>query len=145
MQDTNHEPKKLRAFCRALFRWAPAPIPSPGIDPHVGWRPPLERAAEVLRYRLHCLEHTLSPDGELRAWGKVCLRICLVLALPALFVIPLLVVIARGLVDLTSAGARICQNLLEIVLSVVVIAVVLLVAVKALKSRSRQAQSITHE
>ena len=136
MQAARHD---RRTLLRAVCRWDPAPIPAPGIDPQVGRRAALERAAEVLRYRLHALEYALFPEGELRAWMRICLRICLMLALPTLFILPALVALATGLADVTAAGARICRSLLEIVVYIVSTAFILLALAKVVTSRRGQA------
>jgi hypothetical protein len=98
----------------------------------------LERAAKVLLYQLHSLEYALFPAGELRAWTRICLRISLILALPAIFVMPALLVLAHGLAEITAAGARTCRSLLEITVYLVITAVILVAVAKAVTSRQRR-------
>jgi hypothetical protein len=98
----------------------------------------LERAAKVLCYQIHQLEYALFPAGELRAWLRICLRICLILALPALFVMPTLIVLATGLADITAAGARTCRSLLEITVHLVITAAILVAVAKAVTSRQNR-------
>lgn len=133
MQPTSHE--KCRRFCRSVFRWSPAPVPAPGIDPHIGRRPALERAAKVLGYQIYAVEFALFPGGEMRAWLRICLRVCLILALPALFFMPALIVLTTGLADITAAGARMCRSLLEITVWLVITAAILVAVAKAATSR----------
>jgi hypothetical protein len=132
MQLPSHEIR--RSLGRAACRWNPAPVPAPGIDPQIGRRPALERAAKVLVYQIQSFEYSLFPKGELRAWLRICLRISLILALPALFVMPALIVLATGLADITAAGASICLSLLKIVVYVVITAAILVAVVKAVTS-----------
>ncbi len=136
MQPPSHEQR--RSFGRSLLRWTPAPVPAPGLDPQLGRRPALERAAKVLLYQLHVLEYALFPAGELRAWMRICLRISLILALPALFVMPALIVLATGLADITAAGARTCRSLLEITVCLVITAAIIWVVAKIVTSRQRR-------
>lgn len=127
----------LRSAWRALLKWDPEPVATPGIEPHICRRPAIERAALIIRYRLFCLEHVLSPQGELREWAKLWMRICLVLSAPALLALPVLAAIANGLVDITAAGASICLNLLLILVRVIAIAFVLAAAAAFLRARMR--------
>jgi hypothetical protein len=97
-------------------------------------RPALERTAKVLVYQIQSFEYSLFPKGELRAWLRICLRISLILALPALFITPILVVLSAGLADITAAGARTCRSLLEITVCLVIIAAILVAVAKAVTS-----------
>ena len=57
---------RWKSLWRTLRKWDPQPIPKPELDPQLGTYSGLERAAEILRYRLHRLEYVLSPCG--RRW-----------------------------------------------------------------------------
>ncbi len=119
----------------ALGQWRPAPVPEPRLDPAVFGRPALERSAVILLHALARLEYALSPGGLLRAWAKLCLRLCLILACPALLVVPALAVLACGFADLTAALALACSNLLSILLRLAAFAAAAALALAFVRSR----------
>ena len=106
---------------RALTTWNPRPIPIPQPDPDVTRYGAVERAAEVLRYHLLQVEYALSPSGVLRELLKLCLRLVVLLCIPALLIVPALVVIAAGLADLAGEIVRLCVNLLKGLLAIAAI------------------------
>lgn len=73
-----------------LRHWEPTPLAPPHVDPGMAQFTALERSAEVFRYGLHRLEYWLSPKGWLREWLRFNLRFALLLAVPALLVVPLI-------------------------------------------------------
>ena len=76
--------------------WNPRPVPRPSVDPDLPDYPSVTRTAEVLRYHMLMLEHALSRGGGLRAWLKLNLLIGLVLAAPALLVVPVVTLLLSG-------------------------------------------------
>ena len=120
-----------RSTRKALVAWTPKPIPVPQLAPDVLSLPAIERAAEILRYRLLSLEYALSPNGSLRAWFKLCLKIALVIGIPVLLIGPILMLVLTGIVDITEAIASICLNLLKAFLAIAAIVVVIAALVAA--------------
>jgi hypothetical protein len=78
----------------------------------------LYRTAEILRYRLHTLEYALAPRGTLRAFLMLCMMLGLLIGIPAILIIPAIVVLLYGLADMTAAIAAICMNILRALLAV---------------------------
>lgn len=109
---------------RDLTVWRPHQIPEPVLDPNIGEHGAIERVAEIYRYHLLRVEFALSPSGVLREVLKRCLRILLLLCVPAFMIIPALVVIAAGLADLAAEVVRMCFNALKAVLTLAAAAVV---------------------
>jgi len=66
----------------------PRPITKPIVDADLTTLPAIPRIAEVCRYTLAKLEYSLSSGGGLRAWFKLNLLIALLIAIPALLVMP---------------------------------------------------------
>ena len=128
---------RWKSLWRTLRSWDPQPVPEPELDPQLGTYSGLERAAEILRYRLHRLEYVLSPCGMLREWLKLGLRIFLVLSVPALFVLPALVMLFYGIVELTALALRVCVNVLQILLAILGIVVVGGLLISMLGSRRK--------
>jgi hypothetical protein len=78
----------------------------------------LPRAAEILLFRLLQVEFAISPGGVLREWVKLCLRILLLLLIPACLLVPPVVLIAVGLADLAQEIARMCAEALKAVMAI---------------------------
>jgi hypothetical protein len=55
----------------SIILWNPRPVPPPRVDPDFRRMPELTRTAESIRYNLACLEHWVSPGGELREACKI--------------------------------------------------------------------------
>jgi hypothetical protein len=68
----------------------PEPIDKPCIDPEMPSLPAILRVAEVCRFTLANLEYSLSSGGGLRAWFKLNLLIALLIAIPIVFVFPVI-------------------------------------------------------
>ena len=69
--------------------WQPHPLEVSSVDRALSQLSSLERAAEVIRYSIHCVEHWLGSSGWLREWIRFNIRLALVIAAPALLVVPL--------------------------------------------------------
>lgn len=79
-----------RAKGLVLRHWEPQKLEPPAIDPELVHLTPIERSSEVIRHALLSLEYWLSPSGALREWMRFNLRIGVILAVPALLVVPLI-------------------------------------------------------
>ena len=79
----------LLSLWRWATQWAPDPVQAPNLDPDYYELSVLVRVAEIIRFRLACLEHWLSPCGASREMIRVMLRFMLVFAaaLPILAII----------------------------------------------------------
>lgn len=91
-----------RARSLVLRHWQPTSLPEPRVDPGLANFTALERSAEVFRYAFCRLEYWLSPEGWLREWLRLNLRIGVLLAIPSLLVVPL-VTFALGQLSAWSA------------------------------------------
>ena len=89
MTQPNREPIH-RSLWRLLTGFDPQPIAPPHLDPNLLTEPSITRAAGILHHQLHRIEYGLSPGGALRAWIKLCLRIAVVIGVPALILLPIL-------------------------------------------------------
>jgi len=132
----------FRTTMKVLIKWDPKPVSETVIDPAIFKRSALERASCILIHTLLRLEFAISPQGVLREWARLCLRLCIMLSLPALLVMPALIVLADGILEITAAATVIFSNLLNsvinIVMSVAIIAAVIAVAAEIMKTRRRR-------
>jgi hypothetical protein len=87
------------------------PIPRPEIDRDLERLSFLERVAEVLRYSIARLEYSISATGELRAWFKGSLSLALLLAIPAVLIMPVLTAIFGTFVTWSGFFAAFAENL----------------------------------
>lgn len=116
-------PQSLTTVLYATLRaaWQPTAIPPPAIDPDLTRLSGLERAAEVCRYKLLQLEYALASGGGLRAWLKLNLLVCVLLGIPALFVVPVITLLLGSFVTWTASLFQIALNLLYTLLTIVAI------------------------
>ena len=70
--------------------WRPKAIGAPKLQRSFLKLPPIQRAAEVLRYSLLKAEHWLSPQGRLREWMRLNILAALFIGVPALIIVPIL-------------------------------------------------------
>jgi hypothetical protein len=87
------------------------PVCRPAVDRDLERLSFVERVAEVLRYSILRLEYSLSATGELRAWFKGSLSLALLLAIPAVLIMPVLTLIFGTFVTWSSFFATIAENL----------------------------------
>ncbi len=125
--------RQSRVSRRRLVAWDPTPLPVPQLATDIHSMAALERVAEILRYRLMRAEYALSPNGALRAWFKLCLKIALVIGIPALLLGPILILVLTGIASVAEALVRIFVNLFKAVVAAV--AVVLMIAAFAASRR----------
>ena len=117
--------QRAKVIRRIRVNWDPKPVPAPELAPDLASMPAMNRTAEILRYRLLRLEHAVSPNGALRAWLRLNVRLALIIAIPTLLLGPILLLVLAGLADMTASLAEICLNLLEAVLAIVAIIAVI--------------------
>lgn len=82
-----------------VFLGASRPLDLPRPDPDIARMGCVERSAEALRYALLRLEYFVSPDGMLRRWNRLVLRLAAFLAVPALVLVPLTLLFLEGVAD----------------------------------------------
>ena len=80
--------EQVRSFLRK--HWQPKPIEPPTVDPDLEELTAVQRSAEVIRYSILSLELWLSPLGRLREWVRLNSKLCAILSVPALLVLPLI-------------------------------------------------------
>lgn len=98
--------------------WDPRPVGRPELDPRFYDLSALERAAETIRFHAALAEYRLSPAGVLRSWLAVCLRLALALTVPAVLLLPPLILAAGGIAELAVLLNTAGRSLLEAVLAV---------------------------
>jgi len=99
----------------------------PQIDQDLENQPALERSAEVLRYTVRTVEHSISPDGTLRRWLKLNLRVLLWVGVPILLFVPLLGYLFGGLVGISQSINMVLSNLVQSLKPMAILMVILLV------------------
>ena len=128
---TTTEPTKTRlsilsTIARILERsWRPESILLPTIDPYLTQLSFIERSAEVLRFQLLRLEYALSPEGWLREYLKLNLRIAACVAIPASILGPVIAFVLIMVVGWTASLLTIAVNCLLTLLAVIAIAALL--------------------
>ena len=77
-----------------LFAWNPRslqpPVPLDTYD-----IPTVQRTSEMIKFRVLSFEYAVAPSGWLRELISVCLAVALVVAVPALLVLPILLIAAN--------------------------------------------------
>ncbi len=101
----------------------------------------IERSAEVMRFMGHRLVYWLSPQGQLREFIKLNLRVALTVAIPALLVAPL-ITLALGqfqtwAVMLTQAVTSFVLFPLSVLLSILLVCGLLYIIRTCLDLRGR--------
>ena len=105
--------------------WNPQPLTKPRVIAELSRLRFLERASVALAYQVVRLEYTLSPAGQLRAWAKVCLKTGIVLAVPAVLIVPVITFILAGMATWGAYVAAVALNLLLTLVYVMSIAAIL--------------------
>lgn len=127
----------MQLISQSVLRLDLEPLPEPELDPDLSELPLLSRSAEVLRYQGSRLEYALSPNGFLRGWVLLVLRIAIFVGVPCVLIAPLLVLILRALKTCAElfyeAASALLSGLAELALAALAAAVLL-----ALLSRGRE-------
>jgi len=97
----------------------PRPIAKPTVDQQLATLPAIPRIAEVCRYTLAKLEYSLSAGGGLRAWFKLNLLIALLIAIPALLVMPVVTLVLGTFATWTDFIARAAINIFWATLAII--------------------------
>jgi hypothetical protein len=106
--------------------WQPIPLPCPEVDPELPNLSMIERAAEVMRYKLLQIEYTLSPEGGLRGWLKLNVLLSLLIGIPALFLVPIITYLGSSFVSWTGFLLESLTNILYCLLVLIAIGVTIL-------------------
>ena len=106
--------RRLPSVCRSFLAtaWQPAPLATPVPVETLSVLDFMERSAAALAYQVLRLEYALSPAGHLRAWAMLSLKIGLMLAIPAILVVPPVTWILSGMATWSAHLAAIALNLL---------------------------------
>lgn len=110
-----------------MHAWRPAPVAPPTLDSHLETLSSVERVAEVLRYSALSVESEISPQGGLRAWLKLNLLVALILAIPAVLVVPVITYLLSGFSTWAQFLTAIANNLLNAAVSMVGMVLVIVV------------------
>jgi len=78
---------RLKEFIRK--HWNPKPIDPPKPDSDLGNMNGAQRSAETIRYSILSFEYWLSPLGRLREWVRLNSKLCMILLIPGVLVLPL--------------------------------------------------------
>ena len=97
-----------------LVPWNPRPVERPTVAPDLVRMDPVVRSAEVLRYSVRRTEFWLSPMGGLREWFRLNLWIAILLAIPAIVIIPVASYLLTQLAAGTGQLSEIARNLAQI-------------------------------
>ena len=82
--------------------WSPVPVERPHVDRELLRMPWPERAAEVIRYSVLRVERWLSPNGALREWVRLNLRVGVIALTLALLLVPPVSMLLRGTAEWSS-------------------------------------------
>lgn len=74
---------------RDCLKWRPLELEKPEADPQFSDLKMLERACEAIRIQTLRLEYELSPEGVLRAWLRLWLKLAFYMLIPGLVIVPL--------------------------------------------------------
>ncbi len=110
-----------------MLAWRPIPVKPPELDSHLESLSGVERVAEVLRFTVLSVEAAISPRGSLRAWLKLNVLGALVLAIPAMLVVPVITYLLNGFSTWSQFLAQIANNLLQAAVSLVGMVLVIVV------------------
>ena len=120
--------------------WLPEPLPAPCVIKDLSRLGFLERASAALTYQVLRLEYALSPAGHLRAWVLLSIKTGLVLAIPAVLIVPLVTWLLTGLATWAALLAAIALNMLLALVYVVLIAAILSAIVGVARSKAGHRQ-----
>lgn len=121
--------------------WQPIPPPPPQLDSNVDHLPWFERVAEVVRFNLLSLEHAISPNGGLRAWLKLNVLLAIVLAIPAVLLVPLITYLLSGFVTWAEYLTQIAQNLLRAAVMILGLVLIVVVTGRVIKAQLTSSRS----
>jgi hypothetical protein len=120
------------------LRWNPQPISRPHVDPALLKLSSLQRAIESIRFFVLHAEYWISPDGLLREWLRLMLKLTLLIASPTLLLLPLLTLLLWQLAVCSAYLVIIATNLilfpLAALLAIAAVGIVVVV-IRALISR----------
>ena len=124
-----------------IQHWQPKALPVPVVDIELPQLSGIERSAEVLRFMSSKLEHALSPQGTLREFTKLNVRVAFCIAIPALMVAPL---VTMALQQLKTWVAMLSETVssfvlfpLSVVLSIILVAGLIYIGKSLLELRYR--------
>ena len=92
--------------------WNPKPINAPSVDPELNNLDPLQRSTEALRYSILSLEFWIAPEGQLREWLRQNSRVAVWLTIPALLILPPLILVLWQLVKCLTLLVSLTSNLI---------------------------------
>jgi hypothetical protein len=94
----------------------------------------VQRSAESIRYSILSWEYWASPNGQIREWIRHNTVLAVVLAIPAIIIIPLIGCALGGIAAWAVALTVIAAHALIIPLLVVGVVIAVMFAIKFLKS-----------
>lgn len=106
----NNWATKVRLFLQK--HWQPHPIAPPTVDPSLPQLSGIERSAEVIRHSLLTAEYWIAPNGWLRAWFRLNIRLAVIVAIPAFLIVPLVTFALGQFSNWASLIAQTSTNLL---------------------------------
>jgi hypothetical protein len=115
--------------------WKPKSIEPPEVDRALSKLPPIQRAAEVVRYSVLRIEHWLSPNGRLREWIRLNILAALLIGIPALIIVPILTYLLGQFVTWMMFLAAAAKNLVVFVGYMLLATAMISAAVMILRSR----------
>lgn len=108
-------------------------LPPPTIPKHLDHQPFLERAAEVLKYTVLCMEFTISPTGKLRRWIKFILTLFAWCIIPIILLVPGIVYLCNALAGISEDLRIFVSNTANSAISISIVAFILVLIVVLIK------------
>jgi len=114
---------------RRLFqcKWNPSPLERPQVNPDLEEMDGLSRSAESIRYSILSIEFWISPNGQVREWLRHNTRLAIILGIPALLVLPILLVLLWQFAAILTKF--IILPLLALILAAIVFTIVVLIRI----------------
>jgi hypothetical protein len=123
---------------REAIRWQPCPLEKPTVHEDLPHMSHVERSAEALRYQMLRLEFALSPDGGMREWLKLVLRMAIVAGAPCLLIVPIVTYFLSGFAAWTSFLRAAAINLVVTVAALIALVLLLMIFASILGAAVRR-------
>lgn len=114
--------------------WQPKPVEKPLVDPALQHLDPITRSAESIRYSILSIEFWISPNGQVREWMRQNTRLAAWLGIPALLVLPLVVLILYQVVKAVGMLTSIAGQMIVLPMLALLAAVLMLVVLSILRA-----------
>jgi hypothetical protein len=129
------KPSKLSRIGKLYMdHWQPKPIQSPKVDPELKNLTGVQRSAEAIRFGVLSLEFWLSPLGRLREWVRLNSKLSAILLVPAVLVLPLILLITWQLVQWLALLISVSGKLIVLPMAALVAVGVIMLVIALLRA-----------